>query len=369
MAQSELSIRHAAIALSYLVKSEQGSIKNAICSANAHQKTLLLHYNKAARCLVERMADPSCPVEVGLVTCLLFICIEYMRGDWLSAFTHLYSGLKIISEWQQGGPKYLENSPPGDKPPPFSRSISKLMVSPTMSASNLVPMFMRAMSTSIILGNPFEHLLEGFLSRPQISQYRAFTSVLEAQSTSHDLRNASLIVISRLTRSMNALSPPANEDLQERLYLLSCHESWLKAIEALEVEGDLSSEERVVANSLKVSYYCMYIGLAAAIGPHQMSFDEHVPNFQAMNHHATFVLDSMDLSYRPRAATPNTVYSSPLSCESEDSVSHPRVRGRAGAHFKFEMELILPLVRIFKRAMFCQSTTIRYVKRTFNEPE
>ena len=98
MARLEPCIRHALVALGYLTKTESGTLKNAHERLKQQDRTLNTYYSKAVGSLVERLAEPSCTIEIGLVACLLFVCIEFIRGNFLPAFTHINSGLRILSE-------------------------------------------------------------------------------------------------------------------------------------------------------------------------------------------------------------------------------------------------------------------------------
>lgn len=98
MARAEPSVQHALIALGYLAKTEPGSLKHAHARLRCLDNTLNRHYSKAVSSLVKRMSEHTCSIEVGLVSCLLFVCIEFFRGNFLTAFSHLHSGLRIISE-------------------------------------------------------------------------------------------------------------------------------------------------------------------------------------------------------------------------------------------------------------------------------
>ncbi|KAF2464470.1 uncharacterized protein BDR25DRAFT_242370 [Lindgomyces ingoldianus] len=331
MAQSESAVRHAVIALGYLVKTEPGNLKHArSVSASDSRKTLLLHYNKAVRCLVHRMAESSYPIEVGLVTCLLFICIEFLRGDYYTAFTHLHSGLKIIAEWWQRPQNASQSSLPSL---PSSIAIAKTVAGPSIISGKLIPMFIRAIATGLLFGAPFEPLLKRFCTRPQILQGRPFTSVLEAQSAIYGLRNATVILVSVVTRKVISGTKPTTKDLQYHAYLLSCHDSWFRALRILEREGKLSREDSVVASSLKISHYSTYIALAGAIDAHQTSFDAHISSFKALNHHAKIVLDSMNLP-----------------------TSSPSASKQGAAHFTFEISLIPPL---YFAAIHCRCPATR----------
>jgi hypothetical protein len=56
----------------------------------------LLHYNKAIAELAARISDPDVPVEVVLLSCILFVCLEFLRGNMHSALEHYQSGMKVI---------------------------------------------------------------------------------------------------------------------------------------------------------------------------------------------------------------------------------------------------------------------------------
>jgi hypothetical protein len=88
MAHSEPSVRHALIALGYLHSTETGSMRHARSRFAGHHesKTLLYHYNKSVRSLVDRINETAYSPEIGLVTCLLFVCMEYLRGNYHTAF-------------------------------------------------------------------------------------------------------------------------------------------------------------------------------------------------------------------------------------------------------------------------------------------
>jgi hypothetical protein len=99
MAHAEPAVRNSMIALAYLNQHGTRSLDHgrryAVMSSRGH---FWLYYNRAVRNLVERMNEASYTPEVGLVACLLFVCIEFLRADTQAAIKHLKSGLRIVSE-------------------------------------------------------------------------------------------------------------------------------------------------------------------------------------------------------------------------------------------------------------------------------
>jgi hypothetical protein len=290
------------------------------------RKPFLTRYNTAVRCLIDRLTDPSYSVEVGLVTCLLFICIEFLRGDYRTAFTHLYNALKIVAESRR-----------------WPRNAAHRRVTPL--AGNYLPILIRAIATGLLFGGPFEPLDNPRLPL-QILHERPFTSVLEAQLAIYKLRNASMHWMSLASQRIAHGTQPTTEESRHQEHLLSCHSSWLWALRSLECTGRLSNKDGVVASSLKVSYYSTYIALACTYDTCQMLFDAHIPSFNALNHYAKIVFDSKDLPTSSPSAAPATPTSSqhPFSC-SKISTSLSGGSNQSAVQFPSEISLIPALVR------------------------
>jgi hypothetical protein len=63
------------------------------------ENIILQQYNKAIHNLQQRV-NVKCrgSIRVTLIACLIFVCIEYMRGHYLAAASHLESGLNLLKE-------------------------------------------------------------------------------------------------------------------------------------------------------------------------------------------------------------------------------------------------------------------------------
>lgn len=342
MSQSEPTVQNAVIALSYLIKTEPGNLKHARSVSKIDiRRTALLHYNKAVRCLVDQISKPSYNIEVGLVTCLLFICIDFLRGDYLAAFAHFQSGLKIIAEGQ-----HLQSALPS---PSTSVQVKRRAEGLRPLASNLVPIFIRAVGTGLLFGAPIDLLVARICPRPQNLQGQSFTSILEAEHAIYDLRNATIQWILMATRKITSGTQPTAEEMMDQAHLLRCHDSWFQALQALERDRALSDRDKVSASSLRVSHYSTYIALTSALDIYQTTFDSHLSSFKALNHDAKVVLDSMNLPTPSQSASqdspPNIQY---VSCDNERSTSPSSHSKGVAAHFTFEISLISPLVRKIK---------------------
>ncbi|KAJ9295331.1 hypothetical protein DTO271G3_6154 [Paecilomyces variotii] len=73
------------------------------CAGDAiddQEQFMLRHYTKAIGHLRSHTPDKSnrSSVRIALIACVVFVCLEYLRGRFRTAETHLQSGLKVLSE-------------------------------------------------------------------------------------------------------------------------------------------------------------------------------------------------------------------------------------------------------------------------------
>ena len=275
MAQSELCVRHALVALSYLNKSESGTLKDArssLVNVSRH-KTLLTHYNKAVHILVQRISDPSFSPEVGLVCCLLFIAIELMRGDHDTAMAHFRSGLDVISAYKK------------------RRTTDMIKhASYSIIEQSLIPIFTRLMANGVMYGLETERVTytQHF---PFGTKECVFHSVWEAESSMHNIRNMALILMRKLGTKVVAQIPHTEEELQAQKDCLQYHHTWLRALQKLEAESTPSKEDIITIHCLKAQHHIIYVFIATAILTSQTQFDEHLDTFKAVVHHSKIFLD------------------------------------------------------------------------------
>ena len=61
-------------------------------SQHTDEKYALVHYNKAINELATRINNYDMPIEVVLLACILFVSLEFLRGDVQPALKHFKSG-------------------------------------------------------------------------------------------------------------------------------------------------------------------------------------------------------------------------------------------------------------------------------------
>lgn len=103
----EPAVFHAALALSSFHRGNRIQTVSSSCIPNDREKLAFKHYGKAIQCLQPHLSthgggsDNLQSLRIVLITCLLFTCLEYLRGDSISGQRHLESGIKVLHEFMK----------------------------------------------------------------------------------------------------------------------------------------------------------------------------------------------------------------------------------------------------------------------------
>lgn len=100
---SEPAVLHAVLALSSLHRSETLNSKQSRSGGlpEEQEKFMLHHYSQAIVHLQPHFLSKSrASLRIALITCVIFISLEFLRGHFKTAITHLQEGLKITRETQ-----------------------------------------------------------------------------------------------------------------------------------------------------------------------------------------------------------------------------------------------------------------------------
>ncbi|KFX92355.1 hypothetical protein O988_07309, partial [Pseudogymnoascus sp. VKM F-3808] len=107
LSQSEKALRHAAVALSSLQEAEEtyGMPISKDRAGDVRHRFAARHYNLAIHYLSQGMSAGAENARITtLITCLVFIHIELLRGRYEESLTHLRSGLQILEGGKSGTP-------------------------------------------------------------------------------------------------------------------------------------------------------------------------------------------------------------------------------------------------------------------------
>lgn len=99
LAHSEPSIRHAVSAISFFYRDVESSLRDPAGYVNANPEAQQ-EWSKAIKSLSARIQTSPNSSLVPLVCCLLFTCIEFLKGSNESSMLHIHNGFKILATTQ-----------------------------------------------------------------------------------------------------------------------------------------------------------------------------------------------------------------------------------------------------------------------------
>ncbi|KAJ5446208.1 Protein of unknown function DUF3468 [Penicillium cf. griseofulvum] len=170
----EPAVRHAVIALSSTHRFQQ---QYAATSNKCDEECFTLQqYNKAIQHLRTNATGNSYSLRVALVTCMLFIILEYMRGQYQMAGAHLQYGMKLLSDISAPSP---------------ASSMVPTTLSPTedFAYNALVDVYVRLGIQSAMFGHVPSHVYIVTKDPLSTSFPNTFNSLLEARRSLDDLLN------------------------------------------------------------------------------------------------------------------------------------------------------------------------------------
>ena len=288
-----------------LIQREQG----------ANDQFALLHYNKSIAELAARISDPDVPVEVVLLSCILFVCLEFLRGNMHSALEHYQSGMKVL----------------------LSSLSLKYAIGPTTLDRirvNMLPFFCRLTMLFAVFGNEPE--AEYFVSLKDALP-KIFVTLRQARDSLVHLMNHGIRLIRR-NRFRRYLNLVTQDDIVVRMALHRQLEKWEHLFESLLLSERITAQELDGARVLQLHHIVATIWPNIAITPDELKNDEWNHHFERAVSLAEAVQESETQS---RSNSPSFLFDmeivSPLyfviaKCR------HPLIRRRAAAMLKWKMQ-------------------------------
>lgn len=287
----------------------------------------LQQYNKAISCLNQRLSEGPQSEEITLMCCVLFICLEFLRGNIDTAISHLHSGLEILAVWQARNRKLLL-----DEALPITSE-------PQSVPDNLVQIFSRLSIQSMLCGrdpppgNPLISASDLVTMTPAV-----FPSLRAARASLDFLMKISLQFLRELQEPHFRIKPDAEYQLHN---LKNAFDKWSLAFDLFLVSSSATrtpQEIRAVTN-LRILNIVAKIWLSSSVSVEQSVFDGETLAFSAIvNLAATINSDTSALAGASEyCRTTSTQADRPHS-------------------FTFEMGVIPPLYFV---AMKCRVPSIR----------
>ncbi|WAO84962.1 Zn(2)-C6 fungal-type domain-containing protein [Fusarium falciforme] len=267
VAHAEPAARHAVMAVSSLFENFDPSV----CGVATMDRFAIFHYNQAIKKLVE---DPSPDIDLVLLVCILFICIEFLRGDRHTAVNHAHHGVQLLN---QAGKN------------------SKLTA--VFSQMSVFPLFF------VQSGTDFPHLTTHAFDNNAANP--VFRTLIEAQ---HAL---DLLGI-RTFRLMRAANPyrfdvdpgrPPQELLDEQFFLGRDMAAWGDAFARFQASRATGSREDATSLALKTRQLIARIWIAECLNKEEMGYDARKSEFEEIVRCARLAAeqnDSLDREGLPR---------------------------------------------------------------------
>ncbi|KAK6443461.1 hypothetical protein LTR95_000288 [Oleoguttula sp. CCFEE 5521] len=273
---SEPSIRHAMIALGSLSESREKSIVASplrrtipigdplaskipqfVTVEGQDDPFALIHYNKAITHLAQRMQRSDTATDIALLSCVLFVCIEMLRGEHGPAMEHFKAGMHIALGASQQKPTTPYNQ---------MRSTRK----------QVMPFFYRLELLAMLTGqeSQWEYPFEAMAVVPD-----TFETLLEARDSLVHLMNLSMRHI-RSLRVRRYEGDVTDEDLTTQHGLLACLSSWKSAFDSLSLTTCFSPAEERSNHILEIHYITTITWLARSDAISESSTDLYLDDFE-----------------------------------------------------------------------------------------
>ncbi|KAK5114894.1 hypothetical protein LTR62_002053 [Meristemomyces frigidus] len=220
-------------------------------------------YNKAIRLLAQRLREPEQAVEVALLACILFVCIEFLRGDVEPAFKHFKAGIGIAMASLEGEGGSAKNA--------------GAVLANQRIREEILPFFHRIELLGMLFG---QEMVSAYPVLLEQAVPGVFGSVRMARDSIVHLLNLSLRFI-RTLRSRKYAGCIAVEDLSRRAALQSGIERWTAALDTLLLTDNVSSRDVEGAKVLRIHQVIMQIWLGTACEAEESATDKFMPQFEA----------------------------------------------------------------------------------------
>ncbi|KAF4772846.1 hypothetical protein HER10_EVM0000647 [Colletotrichum scovillei] len=276
----EPAVMHAILALASVHKhqmTDAASVPNQLVSPSldVQERSTLQHYNKSIVLLRERLAlNNPMSAQVALVSCILYICLEYMRKRFKAGHSHLNHGLNLLSHII---PDLKSGDGIGD-----ARCHKALDPMVECLIDTLSQLYYQARS----LKGPFSQERQSDGLRPLGQLPGSFGSLIEARNHLDQL----LVRAQRLRRCClaSATSPDVSQAF-EMLVIQSCLRndliSWSLAFNLLKTKRwtHLSARERLPFRLLPVYHTMAHIIMETSLHPDdELIFDKFIWHFDMM---------------------------------------------------------------------------------------
>ncbi|KAJ5605483.1 hypothetical protein N7510_008264 [Penicillium lagena] len=265
LSQTQPAIRHAVAAVSAAHKCLLAPVTETEKTSNF----ALEQYNKAIRALLDSSHPRFSNLDLTLITCALFVCLETVTGNNPQAMDHAQAGLRILAR-RQGTP----GAP--DPEFPISDGINREL-------SDLFSLLNIECSTRGRKMIPYKAHME----QPTQSDKIKFTTILQARRALVHITTPSFQLVQRITSlPQNVSGLEQQERFQEQQRLRKEHNEWWIAFQQLQKRRPKSragaSTDPRAPLVLIVQHHATAILNETLLRQDEMIYDNFVSEFEEM---------------------------------------------------------------------------------------
>lgn len=271
----ESAVRHATIALasahrSHLTRCEGGNLRDVI----SDDSFALLQYNRAIEDLNAQTSQDPHSLRVAAVACVVFVCLEMLRGEYDAMGTHFRHGMNLIRQMQSRDKKHgiFVRQDPQSLDDHLAQMFSLL---------NLFPMLGHGSQQKDIF-------VQDFYWGRGINIPRLFSTVSEMRQPFDSIFNSISYLISQVEKSsigMDEHQPPLTPTLvQQQRELQAALSDWIAVYDASvpSLLSRVSSYEILGLRMLRIYGNLATIMLCTCFSIKETTFDSHTSTFESI---------------------------------------------------------------------------------------
>jgi hypothetical protein len=331
VAQTEPAVRHAVLSVSTL---HEGLIQGTIVKstdASATQSFALQQYNKAIARLLDQMNNPLTKPLASLLTCVLFVCIEFLQGKDKESLIHLEQGRQLLTRLDE---RY--NGPEME-----------------CILRHVVPLYTRLSLTSFLFGGTPVPLPDSLKSRGDIPD--TFGSMDHLRYFMHEFMEQAFRFTHRARPAKNSSDSISRETMQllevEQDRLLCRLAKFNVAFSLFQASRSKPGPENTLL-VLQMYLHAQYIWISTALSSSEVVYDNYLAQFAAIVPLAAAYID-LETSLPNQPTWPPQ---KPGSTAAQPYLFSGINNHLPGSNFTFETHIIPPLYYV---ATKCRHPLIR----------
>ncbi|KAL4733190.1 hypothetical protein BDV11DRAFT_214128 [Aspergillus similis] len=278
---SEPAVLHASIALTSAYDSfAPAQIREDVATV-VPSPFLLTQYNYAIRALLANEALKSAAsLRVAAVSCILFICLEILRGDLDAMEVHFAAGIKLLHQLQHQGHR-------------LATTTDTVLVKhdPKRFDDHLIDVFARLNLQFLMLGHgpqQKEAFVPSFRYGGASYLPRRFSAVDEARQALNPILLSVIHLVKqveRLTRSTDAHPPPPSAVMLEKQKTLrAAMEDWIASYDnsMRSAFASVARQQRLALLMLRTYADVAVVLLSTCFTVKETAYDAHLPVFESI---------------------------------------------------------------------------------------